>query len=273
MGGRKKQPQKQYRAMREGQSTFTCPNCGRTAMKITIKRKKNKEGNFVEGEATAKCSYCGLEAKYPAGELTEAVDVYGNLIDDFNKEDTKLAEDKMKEEEKKVKAKEKELKARPKVIADAEERLFILKKDYLQWKKEYKIKSVEQSNKSAGLIKTGGTTFIQDMEKELKAKRLKELYLDKLKNMRTLVIGMIMDVKKIHSRSSKEHGERKKQSGEKMPGQDTTEYRMYKRWTTEQVAKVAKKLGLAESQDKKVMIASIVKKTGDDYRTIADMFK
>ena len=35
------------------------------------------------GFGRIKCSKCLLEEKYPAGPLTDPVDIYGQLIDDF----------------------------------------------------------------------------------------------------------------------------------------------------------------------------------------------
>lgn len=54
---------------------------------------------------------------------------------------------------------------------------------------------------------------------------------------------------------------------------ESTMYRIYKRWTTEQVAGAAKKAKVAVGDDKRAMIAAIIKKVGDDYKKIAELFK
>ncbi|MHA1792857.1 MAG: hypothetical protein ACTSVI_09450 [Promethearchaeota archaeon] len=76
--GRRKRKQQKYRPQRKPPKIFACPHCGAMAMKV--EELNNDEEN---GYAIIKCGKCGLEARYPAGPLTEPVDVYGSLIDEF----------------------------------------------------------------------------------------------------------------------------------------------------------------------------------------------
>lgn len=49
-------------------------------MKVKEIKVDKEEGT---GSATIRCGNCGLEESFPAGPLTEPVDVYGDLIDAF----------------------------------------------------------------------------------------------------------------------------------------------------------------------------------------------
>lgn len=54
---------------------------------------------------------------------------------------------------------------------------------------------------------------------------------------------------------------------------ESTTFKIYKRWTTDQVKSAAKKAKVPVSDDKKEMIASIVKKVGDDWSKVKELFR
>ncbi|MFX0096661.1 MAG: hypothetical protein ACFE7E_02750 [Candidatus Hodarchaeota archaeon] len=52
-------------------SIFACPACGKQAVRVEMFK--------VQGVADIRCSNCGLEEKSPIHDLSEPVDVYGDL--------------------------------------------------------------------------------------------------------------------------------------------------------------------------------------------------
>lgn len=81
--GRRKRKQQRYRPSRKPPTTFSCPHCGKTTMKVEELNKDEENGYAI-----IKCGSCLLEERFPAGPLTEPVDVYGELIDAFYGEDS-----------------------------------------------------------------------------------------------------------------------------------------------------------------------------------------
>ena len=53
-------------------SIFACPACGKQAVRVEMVK--------VSGVADIRCSNCGLEEKSPIHDLSEPVDVYGDLV-------------------------------------------------------------------------------------------------------------------------------------------------------------------------------------------------
>lgn len=53
---------------------------------MKVEKLKRPSETRKEGEALIKCSSCRLESTYKAFQLTEPVDVYGDLIDDYYKD-------------------------------------------------------------------------------------------------------------------------------------------------------------------------------------------
>lgn len=56
-------------------------------------------------------------------------------------------------------------------------------------------------------------------------------------------------------------------------GISTIAYRVYKRWTLDQVKHAASKINVPVLDDKKVMILAMIKKVGDDYDKVKDLFR
>jgi len=82
---RKKRHSAQKRFVKATITRFSCPNCsGR--MRVT---KIDKEKGF----AIIRCENCGLQEKFLTTQLSEPVDVYGDLIDAYYGEDTYSLED------------------------------------------------------------------------------------------------------------------------------------------------------------------------------------
>lgn len=52
-------------------------------MGMKVEMPKKEKGEYVSMVATIKCGNCLLEEQFPVNELTEPVDVYGDLIDAF----------------------------------------------------------------------------------------------------------------------------------------------------------------------------------------------
>ncbi|MBD3157915.1 MAG: hypothetical protein GF309_03925 [Candidatus Lokiarchaeota archaeon] len=64
------------RSRRRLPTVYPCPACGKTAIKIDVFKD--------EHIASVKCGSCGLEMKIDeVNPLTEAVDIYGEFIDQY----------------------------------------------------------------------------------------------------------------------------------------------------------------------------------------------
>lgn len=54
---------------------FTCPACGKKAVRVEISR--------VNNVAKVKCGNCGLEKEFKAHPLMEPIDAYGEFVDAY----------------------------------------------------------------------------------------------------------------------------------------------------------------------------------------------
>ena len=70
---------------------FTCPSCGKKAVKVEISK--------AEKTASVKCGNCKMELTIPAHDLMEPVDAYGEFVDAFNRGEIKPQRDVNEEEE------------------------------------------------------------------------------------------------------------------------------------------------------------------------------
>ena len=58
-------------------SIFTCPSCGKKAVKVEISQ--------AQKIAQIRCGNCKLELEIPSHDLMEPVDAYGDYVDAFKK--------------------------------------------------------------------------------------------------------------------------------------------------------------------------------------------
>lgn len=74
--GRRRRQKVRRRPQKRIPDVYDCPTCGNTSIRILVYREN--------GIATVRCGSCGLEKTIDSvGPLTEAVDVYGDFIDQF----------------------------------------------------------------------------------------------------------------------------------------------------------------------------------------------
>ena len=74
--GRRRRQKVRRRPQKKIPDVYPCPACGNTAIKIELYRDN--------GLATVKCGSCQLETSLDqVNALTEAVDIYGDFIDQF----------------------------------------------------------------------------------------------------------------------------------------------------------------------------------------------
>ena len=77
MGRRRKKTRKIVRTRRTIPSIFQCPHCGSQTLTISVNR--------VKGKAVARCGHCGFYAEVDVPPIYQAVDVYGLIVDLYNK--------------------------------------------------------------------------------------------------------------------------------------------------------------------------------------------
>ena len=86
--GRKKRRKVQTRPKPTLPTIFECPECSEVAVRIEIAYHTVDGGNKEIGTATVTCGNCRLSREiYNVKKIEEAVDVYGNFLDQFYEED------------------------------------------------------------------------------------------------------------------------------------------------------------------------------------------
>ncbi len=74
--GRRRRQKVRRRPQKKIPDVYDCPTCGNTAIRIVVYKDN--------GMATVTCGSCGLEMVIESiNPLTEAVDVYGDFIDQY----------------------------------------------------------------------------------------------------------------------------------------------------------------------------------------------
>lgn len=71
--GRRRRKTTPRRPVRTIPTIFTCPLCGRNAVRIEMNRNS--------GEASVHCGNCDSKATMPITGISEPVDVYGEFVD------------------------------------------------------------------------------------------------------------------------------------------------------------------------------------------------
>ncbi|MHA1840077.1 MAG: hypothetical protein ACTSVM_00010 [Candidatus Ranarchaeia archaeon] len=76
MGRRRRRKTTTVRTQRRLPNIFTCPNCGKDAIRIQYSRDRTK--------ADVSCGACKIQATINVNALMESVDVYGDFVDRFD---------------------------------------------------------------------------------------------------------------------------------------------------------------------------------------------
>ena len=79
MGRRRKRKTPTARVQRRLPKIFTCPNCGKDAIRIQYDRDRTS--------ADVSCGACKIQATISTNSLMEAIDVFGDFIDRYDSGD------------------------------------------------------------------------------------------------------------------------------------------------------------------------------------------